>query len=149
MSDDATSPAAVVGQQLARRREELDLTQDDLAKRIGVSGRTVSAIERGMNAIQRKNRSAWETALSLAPGTINRAYRDGTPVEVVPAPSTGAPRNTPHDEVVAALEARVTRMEVALDVERRAREELERRMVELGIVPPGATEESGHLPRTT
>jgi DNA-binding XRE family transcriptional regulator len=149
MNDDATSPAAVVGQQLARRREDLDLTQDDLAKRIGVSGRTVSAIERGVNAIQRKNRSAWETALGLAPGTINRAYRDGTAVEVALAPPTEEPRVTPNDEVVAALEARVTRMEVALDVERRAREELERRMVELGIVPPDAAEESGHLPRTT
>jgi hypothetical protein len=33
----------VVGRQLARR-EELDFTQDGLAKRVGVSGRTVSAI---------------------------------------------------------------------------------------------------------
>jgi transcriptional regulator with XRE-family HTH domain len=149
MSDDATSPAAVVGQQLARRREDLDLTQDDLAKRIGVSGRTISAIERGVNAIQRKNRSAWETALGLVPGTINRAYRDGTPVEVVPV--TEEPRVPPHDDVVAALEARVTRMEVALDVERRAREELERKMVELGIVPADASEEqeNEHLPRAT
>ncbi|GAA4513210.1 hypothetical protein GCM10023191_079970 [Actinoallomurus oryzae] len=150
MSDDATSPA-VVGRQLARRREDLDYTQDDLANRIGVSGRTVSAIERGVNSIQRKNRPAWETALGLASGTINRAYRDGTPIEVRERPATEPRTAAPHDDVVATLLARVARLETAVDVERRAREELERRMIDLGIIPAAAAEEreNEQLPRTT
>lgn len=80
MSDDATSPAAV-GRQLARRRANLDLTQDQLAMAVGVRSRSISAIERGSNAIQRSKRSAWEKALRLKPGTISRAYEDGSPLE--------------------------------------------------------------------
>jgi transcriptional regulator with XRE-family HTH domain len=80
MSDDATSPAAV-GRQLARRRNDLDLTQDQLAERIGIRARTISAIERGNNSIQRSNRSTWERALQLKPGTISRAYAEGSAIE--------------------------------------------------------------------
>jgi transcriptional regulator with XRE-family HTH domain len=125
MSDDPTA-RAVVGEQLARRREDLDLTQDDLAQRIGVSGRTVSAIERGVNTIQRKNRPSWEKALGLVTGTVSRAYRDGTPIEYAESPA--AP-----DDLLATLEARIARLETAVAVERRAREQLERRMGELGL----------------
>lgn len=81
MSDDATSPAAV-GRQLAQRRDDMDLTQDQLAERIGVRARTISAIERGTNAIQRGNRPAWEKALGLKAGTISRAYNEGAAIEV-------------------------------------------------------------------
>lgn len=84
MSTPGTSPAEV-GQQLARRREDLDLTQEDLAQRIGVVAKTVSGVERGLSSISRSKRPAWEKALALRAGTISRAYRDGAPIEIAPA----------------------------------------------------------------
>lgn len=89
MSDDGTSPTAV-GRQLARRRNDLDLTQDQLADRIGVRARTISAIERGNNSIQRSNRAIWEQALGLKPGTISRAYNEGIPIEPADADAGAA-----------------------------------------------------------
>jgi transcriptional regulator with XRE-family HTH domain len=80
---DAPTP---VGQQLAERRDELDLTQETLARRIGITSATVSATERGKTEISRTKRPSWEQALNLKPGTIARAYRDGTRIE--PAPAT-------------------------------------------------------------
>lgn len=79
---DAPTP---VGQQLAKRREELDLTQEALARLIGVTAPTVSVTERGHTEIRRSKRPAWERALQLKPGTISKAYRDDTPIEAAPA----------------------------------------------------------------
>lgn len=75
-----------VGQQLAKRRDELDLTQDALARRIGVTVTSVSAAERGRSTIIRSKRATWEQALGLKAGTLTRAYRDGTPIEVLDRP---------------------------------------------------------------
>jgi DNA-binding XRE family transcriptional regulator len=85
MKEPDTTPARV-GQQLAKRREDLDLTQEDLGQRIGITSFAVSAAERGRNAIRRSKRADWERALSLRSGTISRAYRDGTDLELGPAP---------------------------------------------------------------
>ena len=74
-----------VGRQLQQRREELDLTQQQLAQRLSISARTVSAVERGLNQITKSKRSLWEEVLGLVSGTISRAYRDGSPVETAPA----------------------------------------------------------------
>jgi transcriptional regulator with XRE-family HTH domain len=90
MSADAIPP--LVGQRLAKRREELDLTQDALARIIGITSATVSATERGRTTISRSKRPLWERALRLAPGTITRAYRDGTDLEAAPPP---APQQEP------------------------------------------------------
>lgn len=77
-----------VGQQLRDRREYLDLTQESLARRIGITARSISSTERDETEIRRGKRPAWERALHLKPGTINRAYREGTPIE------PGAPEST-------------------------------------------------------
>lgn len=74
-------PPTPVGQQLAARRDDLDLTQDALARRIGVTSRTVSNAERDRAEIGRGKRSKWEQALRLKPGTIGRAYRTGSALE--------------------------------------------------------------------
>jgi transcriptional regulator with XRE-family HTH domain len=80
MSPPGDSPPAV-GLQLAKRREELDLTQEALARRIGITTATVSNTERGRTEITRSKRAKWEQALRLAPGTISNAYRSGDPLE--------------------------------------------------------------------
>lgn len=74
-------PPLPVGRQLAERREELDLTQESAARRIGVTATTVSATERNRNEISRSKRPAWEQALRLKPGTITKAYRTGSAIE--------------------------------------------------------------------
>lgn len=74
--DDSAIPARV-GRQLAHRRDDLDLTQEELAQRIGITSFAVSAAERGRNAIRRSKRADWEDALGLPAGSISRAYRDG------------------------------------------------------------------------
>jgi transcriptional regulator with XRE-family HTH domain len=86
MSQASPSASTTVGQQLAKRREKLDMTQDALARLIGVTPPTVSVTERGHTEIRRSKRPAWERALQLRPGTISQAYRDGTPIE--PAPTS-------------------------------------------------------------
>ena len=82
------SAPRVVGRQLLERRVQLDLTQQQLADRIGISARTVSAAERGSNQIIRSRRAAWERALRLKAGTIGRAYREGAPIEIAWSEST-------------------------------------------------------------
>ena len=143
MSDDATSPL-VVGQQLARRRNDLDLTQDGLAKRIGVSARTVSAIERGMNSIQRGNRATWESALRLKAGTISRAYRDGSPVEPDPT--------VPMDNAklsVAELAERLERLEQTTARHRQENAELRKMLHEItGKDPQSAGNAGGEEPES-
>lgn len=86
MTDPDTNPARV-GQQLAQRREDLNLTQEGLGQRIGITSFAVSAAERGRNEIRRSKRSDWERALGLRPGTLSRAYRDGSPIEVDQPPA--------------------------------------------------------------
>lgn len=80
MSPDS-HPYADTGNKLAARREDLDMTQEQLAQRINIRSTTVSAIERGRNAITRSKRGAWEAALRLKAGTITRAYNDGAELE--------------------------------------------------------------------
>lgn len=98
---DAPTP---VGQQLADRRDELDLTQETLARRIGITSATVSATERGKTEISRSKRAAWEQALNLKPGTIARAYRDGNRIETAPAaapePTVYANLADPHERAI-------------------------------------------------
>lgn len=74
-------PPTPVGQQIAERRDELDLTQEALGRRIGVTSATVSNAERGRTEINRSKRPKWEQALRLKPGTIGRAYRTGSRLE--------------------------------------------------------------------
>lgn len=110
-SPDPTS----VGQQLARRREELDLTQETLARRIGISTPTVSVTERGHTQISVSKRGAWERALGLKAGTIGRAYRDGTPIEVADAVEEQVDR--PYADMSDRLER--TAWEMPIDIEHR------------------------------
>ena len=77
MSDSTPDTPTSVGQQLALRRQELDLTQDALARLIGITAASVSAAERGKAAISVSKRPNWERALRLQPGTLSRAYRTG------------------------------------------------------------------------
>ncbi|MET9089650.1 helix-turn-helix transcriptional regulator [Streptomyces sp. NPDC004237] len=106
--------AELVGEQLARRREELDLTQEVLARRIGISTPTVSVTERGHTQIRVSKRSSWESALGLKAGTIGRAYRDGTPIELA---QTDAPPGAPYADLTDRLER--TAWEMPLPVEER------------------------------
>ena len=100
MSENVTAQVKV-GRQLARRREDLDFTQEGLAKRIGVAARTVSAVERGVNVIRLGKRPMWEEALRLRAGTISRAYRDGSAIEptsTTSEPEPSEPGETPMEE---------------------------------------------------
>lgn len=104
-----------VGQQLARRREALDLTQIALAATIGITSTTVSATERGRTTISRSKRSLWEQALQLRQGTITRAYREGVDLELLPA--VESPPEKPYADMSDRLER--TAWEMPLDVEQR------------------------------
>lgn len=75
-----------VGKQLARRREDLDLTQDAVSRQVGITVTSVSAAERGKATISRSKRPLWEQALQLRVGTITRAYRDGADLESLTSP---------------------------------------------------------------
>jgi transcriptional regulator with XRE-family HTH domain len=92
MADESPTP---IGQQLARRREELDLTQQALAQRVGISVNSVSAAERGRATISVGKRPAWEAALELRRGTLGRAYRDSTDLE--PATGSAPQEELPYD----------------------------------------------------
>ncbi len=83
------SPAGTppVGEQLARHREQLDLTQGALAQMIGISVTSVSSAENGRSTIRRGKRSDWEQALRLRPGTLSRAYERGSPLEALDPPT--------------------------------------------------------------
>jgi transcriptional regulator with XRE-family HTH domain len=106
----APSDPPLVGQQLAKRREELDLTQDALARLVGVTPPTISVTERGHTEIRRSKRAAWEKALKLRPGTISRAYTDGTLIE--PAPDTETP---PYADLADDYERAVWEMRISED----------------------------------
>ncbi|MCM1974591.1 helix-turn-helix domain-containing protein [Streptomyces sp. G1] len=95
------STLRTVGQQLAARRKQLDLTQQLAADRIGITPTTVSAVERGINEIQRSKRADWERGLGLAPGAITRAYDTGAPLQ--PAASDRQPPPLPADAAEQAI----------------------------------------------
>lgn len=128
MTSPSESPSSV-GQQLRKRREALDLTQPALARRIGIDPSTVSVTERGHTEIQRGKRPAWEKALQLRPGTISRAYRDGTPLEVADTAD-----HPPYADMSNAQERAVWEMDLSeddrrtlIDIVRKAREEERRK----------------------
>lgn len=98
----------LIGQQLAKRREELDLTQELLARSIGITSTTVSTSERGRTVISRAKRPLWEQALQLKAGTISRAYRDGTPIELLDVPAEAEP--APYADMSDRLERAVWEM---------------------------------------
>lgn len=104
-----------VGQQLASRREELDLTQGALAGLIGITVTSVSAAERARATISRSKRPLWEQALRLKPGTISRAYREGTALE--PATPAQPEPERPYADMSDRLER--TAWEMPLSVEDR------------------------------
>lgn len=95
-----------VGQHLAARRNELDLTQGEVARRVGVTVTSVSAAERGKSTIMRGKRRSWEQALRLKAGTLNRAYNDGTDLEPADAPTEPpyADMSNPKEAAVWALD---------------------------------------------
>lgn len=107
----------MVGQQLAKRREALDLTQDMLARRIGITSATVSVTERGHTQIRVSKRPDWEKALHLRSGTISRAYRDGTALEPLPESEPEQPQEPPYADMSDRLER--TAWEMPLSVEDR------------------------------
>lgn len=111
-SDDAPTR---VGQQLARRREDLDLTQGAVATEVGITVTSVSSAERGRATISRSKRPLWEQALRLKPGTISRAYRDGTDLELAPEPTPQ--QEAPYADLSDRLER--TAWEMPLSVEDR------------------------------
>ncbi|MCW5252248.1 helix-turn-helix transcriptional regulator [Streptomyces sp. SHP 1-2] len=89
---------SAVGQQLAARRKQLDYTQQMAADRIGITPTTVSAVERGLNEIQRSKRADWERGLDLIAGTITRAYETGAPLQAAEPLPQDAPQLTDPDE---------------------------------------------------
>jgi transcriptional regulator with XRE-family HTH domain len=102
-----TGAPTPVGEQLKERREELDLTQGGLASLVGVTVTSISSAENGRSTISRGKRPAWERALQLAPGTISRAYKDGTQIE------PGAePAEPPYADLSDAKEAAVWAMDL-------------------------------------
>lgn len=109
----ATPSTPTVGQQLANRREQLDLTQDALARLIGITAPTVSVTERGHTEISRGKRPAWERALQLKPGTISQAYRDGTPIE------TADDDHAPYADLTDPHERAIWEMKLSEDDRRR------------------------------
>lgn len=105
--DDSPTP---VGQQLADRRDELDLTQARLAQAIGVTTTTISATENGRTQISRSKRPLWEQALSLQPGTIGRAYRTGSRIEPLDAELSPA---TPYADLSDTSERAIWEMRIS------------------------------------
>lgn len=96
-----------VGKQLKARREALNLTQAVLAALVNVDAGSVSGAERDTREITRGKRASWENALRLVPGTITRAYQEGTAIEVL---DNAVP------EVDANLDDEVERAALALNV---------------------------------
>lgn len=84
---------ARVGEQLAARRDQLGMTQAELAERVDVNARSVGSIERGQHAIRRSRRQRWEDALYLQHGTISHAYRTGSDLEMLDEPPSAGPES--------------------------------------------------------
>lgn len=123
MSPATPSSPPPVGQQLARRRDELDLTQDALARLIGITAPTVSVTERGHTEISRSKRAAWERALQLKPGTISTAYRDGTPLEPAPDTPPYANLTDPHERAIWEMKISEDDRRTLIDILRADRQE--------------------------
>lgn len=125
MAHPADTPT-LVGQQLAARRDELDLTQQALAGLIGVTPTTVSATERGKTTISRSKRPRWEAALRLRAGTLARAYRDSTPLETLdppnepPEPGPYADMTDPHERALWAIPVAEADRRELIDIYRRS-----------------------------
>lgn len=115
-----------VGQQLARRREELDLTQDALARLIGITAPTVSVTERGHTEISRSKRPAWERALQLMPGTISQAYRDGTLIEPAADQPAYANLADPHERAIWEMKISESDRRTLIDILRDDRKQTQR-----------------------
>lgn len=117
MSQTPETPPSV-GQQIRARREALDLSQPALARRIGVDPSTVSSTELGKTTIQRGRRPDWERALDLTPGTISRAYRDGTPIEPAPIDTHGvyADLTDPHERAVWEMDTPESDRRTMIDI---------------------------------
>lgn len=121
------APHQRVGQQLAARRDQLDLTQDALGRRIGVTSTSVSNAERGRNEITRSKRSKWEQGLRLKPGTLGRAYRNGTPLEPLDDDEIYADLNDPYERAIWEMDLSEDDRRTIIDLLRRDREEGGRR----------------------
>lgn len=81
-----------VGRQLRQRREDLGLTQQDVAAHLEITTRTIQLTEHGRTTIRIGKRRAWERVLDLQRGSISRAYRDGLALEPAePATDGGEP----------------------------------------------------------
>jgi transcriptional regulator with XRE-family HTH domain len=65
----------LVGEWIAVRREQLGYTQGELAEAIGVTNRTISAVENGASEVKSGSRLRWEEALGWEPGSLTVAYR--------------------------------------------------------------------------
>ena len=72
-----------VGRQLKQRREDLGLTQQDVADALDISTRTIQFAEHGRTKIRLGKREAYERVLRLQRGTISRAYRSGADLELI------------------------------------------------------------------
>jgi transcriptional regulator with XRE-family HTH domain len=120
-------PPHTVGQQLAARRDELDLTQDALASRIGITSATVSNAERGKTEINRTKRPKWEQALRLKPGAIGRAYRHGTALEPLDDDPSFADLADPYERAIWEMNISEDDRRTIIDLLRRDRAEGGRR----------------------
>ncbi|MFE2940981.1 helix-turn-helix transcriptional regulator [Streptomyces sp. NPDC059255] len=117
----------LVGKQLAARREELDLTQQAIAHRIGITVNSVSAAENGRATISRGKRPAWEAALELAPGSIQRAYAGGAlePLKRAAEPDSDpkpyADLDDRHERAIWAMDLSEADRRVLVDLWRKSR----------------------------
>lgn len=119
-----------VGQQLAGRRESLDLTQGAVASRVGISVTSVSSAERDRATIMRSKRAAWEQVLRLKTGTISKAYADGSPLEPLAdeADESYADLNDPHEAaIMARTSMSLEDRHLMIDMIREAKREGQRR----------------------
>jgi transcriptional regulator with XRE-family HTH domain len=123
-ADDETR--ARVGQQLARRREALDLTQGALAALVRITVTTVSSTERGRTTITRGKRSAWEAALRLRPGTIAGAYRGGPLEALDEEPQPYADMTDRHERAIWEMSLSEEDRRAVIDVLRSDRRERSR-----------------------
>ena len=68
--EEKTTPRAL-GESIRRRREELGLTQDQLARRLGYRSRsTINKIEKGVNDITQTKIEAFAAALATTPAEL-------------------------------------------------------------------------------
>lgn len=103
----ALSPyAGRVGELIQARRAELELTQGQLADRVGASVRTVGNIERGVSAVAVLNRPQWEAALGWPAGSLTTLYRRGVMPDEGPGPGGGTPGASVLDQAGVPAEYR-------------------------------------------